>query len=168
MDVIPEIVGSNDLRDVFEEKGEVKGSFFINNVEFHQFRANSIESVLAQINAKEAVAFVTASIDDGYHLVLEAHSPAPILVRAGSAYVEAPIVGGEATAVVKAMIDASRDEKKEPKNTVLEDLGLEATHDIKEVRAPYQMAPGMNADDRAKARYERAVASGAIRGAPSN
>ena len=167
MDQIPEIVGSKDLREVFEEKGEVKGSFFINNIEFHQFRANSIENVLAQINAKEAEAFVTASIDDGYHLVLEAHSPAPILIRQGRAYVDTPPVGGEAAAAVKAAIEATKDEKKEPKNTVLEDLGLEATHDTQEARAPFQLPPGMNAEDRQKARHERAVARGAIRGMPA-
>lgn len=172
-DEIPEIVGSNDLRKMFADKGEVKGSFFINNIEFHQFRANSIENLLAQINAKENEAFVSASIDDGYHLVLEAHSPAPILVRAGAPYVETPPVGGEAAAAVKAAIDAThanqRDDRERDlrKNTILEDLGLEATHDTEDQPIPGAIGPGLNEEERRKRRYERAARSGAIRGMPA-
>jgi hypothetical protein len=161
---IPEIVGSKDLREVFKGK-TVQGTFFINNIEFHQFRANSIESLIAQINARENEAYVTAAIDDGYHLVLEAHSPAQILLRSGPAYVEAPAVGTDATAqAVRAAIEATKEGDKEQKNTILEDLGLESTHDTMEQPAPYGMQAGMTAEDRKKARHDRAVARGAIRG----
>jgi hypothetical protein len=161
---IPEIVGSKDLRDVFTDKGEVKGSFFINNVEFHQFRATTVEGVIGAINARQKEAFVTASIDDGFHLVLEAHSPAEILIRPGQPYVETTAANVDATAqAVRAAIEASQPSKEPVKNTVLEDLGLDVTHDIKNAPAPYGMQPGMNADDRKRARYERAVKSGAIK-----
>lgn len=174
---IPEIVGSKDLREVFKEKGRIRGSFYINNVEFHQFEANSIENLVAAINAKEDQAFVTASIDDGYHLVLEAHSPAPILLRAGNAYVDVP-TGNDATAnavgeTVRSIIAEERShqdhgdrEDRKHKNTVLEDLGLEATKGHDHHAAPGSMQAGLNAEKRKEARMQRAAQRGAIR-APS-
>lgn len=169
-DEIPEIVGSKDLRQVFAEKGELKGSFFINNIEFHQARFNSPESVIGLINAKENEAYVTASVDDGFHLVLEAHSPAPIVIRPGKEYIETPPVGDAAAtgAAVKAAIEATKadTDKKETKNTILEDLGLPIDKEASSQPVPGGMSAGLKADERHKRRHAAAVARGAIRGVP--
>lgn len=167
---IPEIVGSADLRQVFKEKGRVRGSFFVNNIEFHQFEATSIEGLLAAINARANQTHVDASIDDGYHLVLEARSPAPIIVRTGRPYVDAPAPGGgdAAEQVLQRLNQAAdKSQKDSNPNTVLQDLGIDG-HDQSDTSqaVPGQPAPGMSAEDRRKARYQRAAASGAIRGVP--
>lgn len=165
---IPEIVGSRDLREAFDQGRTVRGGLFINNVEVPAFSANGIAGLLASINVVSNRSFVDASIDDGYHLVLEARSPGPISIRAGAVYQEpqtAPVDPG-AKAVADA-ISAGRRDRDEPKNTILEDLGLDATDDRSAERSgPVVAHPpaGMNAEDRHKARHERAMASGAIRG----
>lgn len=175
---LPEIVGSKDLRETFKDNGRVRGSFFINNVELHQFEANSITGLLAALNARSSETFVTASIDDGYHLVLEANSPSDIAIRAGQSYQEPPPPAGDTAAAVKAAVrevmqeQRRKDEnKKGDENTVLDDLGLEATDkgDTGVAGSAGDMVPaGMSAEDRRKARHERAVAAGAIRGLPAD
>lgn len=144
----PEIVGSKDLRESFKERGRLRGSFSINGYEFHQFESNGIDNLLALLNAGSASTHVKASIDDGYHLVLEANSPAPISIRAGEAFVEPPPAAG--TVVV-----AAKEEDGKPKNTILEDLGLTATDDA-EAPAVGAVPPGPSAAERKKAREEAA------------
>lgn len=160
-DDCPEIVGSKDLRESFKERGRIRGSFSINGYEFHQFETNSIDNLVALLNGRSAYTHVKASIDDGYHLVLEANSPAPISIRLGDAFVEPPPAAGSANVAdeviqkLKTAADehnAKGDDGK-PKNTILEDIGLEATDDA-EVPAVGATAPGPSADERKKARED--------------
>lgn len=165
---IPEIVGSRDLREVFDKGRSVRGGLFINNAEIQPISATNITGLLAALNAAADRTFVDASIDDGYHLVLEARSPAPISIRAGAPYVETaaqPIDPG-AKAVADAIGAARRERGDDQRNTILEDLGLPGA-ESRPADAPGSVAhppAGMSASDRHKARHERAVASGAIRG----
>lgn len=171
---IPEIVGSKDLRETFKDGGKVRGSFFINNVELHNFEANSIPALLALINAKSVMHHVDASIDDGYHLVLEARSPGPISIRNGAPYQEAPsATSGQNSAdeVMRKLSEAADRQKGGDKKqeSVLEMLGLEETNqtDNSAGSGGYPVPPGMKKEDREYLRYQRAVASGAIRGLPA-
>jgi hypothetical protein len=163
----PEVVGSKDLREAFKEKGRLRGSFSVNGYMFRQFEATTIENLLGQINAHQAEAHVDASIDDGYHLVIEARSPAPIVIVLGPAYEEvpSPMMDPQTHKIVEA-IKADRDTREKdkdrdhdrPKNTILDDLGLSATEhdtDKPETAAPGTPAPGLTADDRRKRREEQ-------------
>ncbi len=168
---IPEIVGSRDLREIFDQGRTVRGGLIINNVEVPAFSANGISGILSAINAVSDRSFVDASIDDGYHLVLEARSPSPISIRAGGMYQDPPPAPGTtdstAQAVAAAIRETKKDGEEEKKNTILEDLGLSATDDRSAERSnPVSVHPpaGMTAEQRHKARHERAVAAGAIRG----
>lgn len=159
----PEIVGSKDLRESFADNGRIRGSFFINGYEFHQFESNSIDNLISLLNAKSGNTHVKASIDDGYHLVLEANSPAPISIRAGEPYVDVPAaVGGDTADQVLAKLKAEADkgatkgDDGKPKNNVLELLGLEATDDAVSGAPVGEIPPGPTADERKKARDERA------------
>jgi hypothetical protein len=164
---VPEIVGSRDLREVFDKGRTLKGGLFINGVEIQPFEANGISGLLASLNAQANRTFVDASIDDGYRLVLEARSPGPISIRAGRAY-SAPAPAGDAgtaQAVAAAIRETKGDKADEAKNTILDDLGLDATDDRQMAAAsPMHPAAGMTAEQRHKARHERAMAAGAIRG----
>lgn len=160
-DDFPEIVGSKDLRESFADNGRIQGSFFINGYEFHQFETNSIDNLIALLNGKSGYTHVKASIDDGYHLVLEANSPAPISIRAGEAYVAQPLLGtGDVAEQVLAKLktaadkDASKGEDGKPKNNVLEMLGLEATDDATSGAPVGEIPAGPSAEDRKKAREE--------------
>lgn len=165
----PEVVGSKDLRESFKERGRIRGGFSINGHEFHQFETNSIDNLVALLNGRSAYTHVRASIDDGYHLVLEANSPAPISIRQGDAFIELPPAAGSgnvADEVIQKLKtaadkDADKGDDGKPKNTILEDLGLTATDDA-EVPAVGATHPGPSAEDRKKARDERkeAVATG--------
>lgn len=159
-DSCPEIVGSKDLREVFKEKDRLRGSFSINGYMFNQFETNSIENLLGQLEDKAGFTHVKASIDDGYHLVLEANSPALIVLVLGPAYVEPtlPISGGIADEVLSKMeqkYGRNREGESKPAtaNTILEDLGLPES-DTKDNPAavPGVPPPGMSADERQKAR----------------
>lgn len=161
----PEIVGSKDLREAFKEKGRLRGSFSINGYMFRQFEATTIENLLAQINNHQAEAHVDASIDDGYHLVLEARSPAPIVIAAGPAFEEAPSATVDPQThkiveAIKADRDARDDKKRDddkPKNSILDDLGLSETEqdgDNPQAAAPGTPAAGMTAEERRKRREE--------------
>lgn len=168
---IPEIVGSRDLREVFDKQGAVRGGLFINNVEIQPFSASGISALLGALNAQADRTFVDASIDDGYHLVLEARSPGPIRIRAGGIYQEPPPAPGTtdstAQAVAAAIKETKAKEGERPKNSILEDLGLEATDERSAVvSGAAHPSAGMSADERHKARHERAMAAGAIRGYP--
>jgi hypothetical protein len=167
----PEVVGSTDLRDVFKDKERLRGSFSINGYMFNQFETNSIDNLLAQLHAKEGMTHVMATIDDGYHLVLEAKSPAPIVIHRGSAYQEVPPAGGDPVAnqvVERLKAEANAryraDEEREPKNTILEDLGLSETqHEADKPAAPGVPAPGSTAEERKKRREHHAkIAKGEI------
>ena len=168
---IPEIIGSKDLRESFENGRSVRGGLFINNVEIPAMNATGITGLLAALNAASDRTFVDASIDDGYHLVLEARSPSPISIRAGAVYQDPPPAAGSADSTAQAVSAAIRETRKndqdEPKNTILDDLGLSETVDRSAERSvPLVAHPpaGMTAEQRHKARHERAVAAGAIRG----
>lgn len=164
----PEIVGSSDLRDVFRERGRIRGSFSINGFMFHQFEASSIDNLLAQINAHQSEAHVDASIDDGYHLVLEARSPAPIIIALGPAFEEPPPPQSDVPGQVVHRLKSEADdhnrrhgrENERPRNSILEDLGLEETaRDEDDPRTAPQPAagipsPGMTAEERHKRRVE--------------
>lgn len=149
-----EIVGSKDLRESFKDTGRIRGSFFINHIEMHQFEANSPASVAAQINAKTGQHFVTAEIDDGGHLVLIDKSGADIAIRQGEPYSEAPPIstGDVGRDVVRNLRhEEERRRGDDGKNHILEMLGLEATA---EAGADVTPAPGFetgrSAEDREK------------------
>lgn len=168
----PEIVGSKDLRESFKDGARVRGSFFINGYEFHQFESNGIDNLIALLNAKQGYTHVRASIDDGYHLVLEANSPAPISIRGGAAYVDVPAAGSTDAAEqvlqklkTAADKDAAKGDDGKPKNTVLEALGLEATEDSAEAPVAGMVRAGPSAEDRKKAREDaKNSATGAVQG----
>lgn len=168
-----EIVGSKDLRESFKEARDnrVRGSFYINGVELHQFEANSPGSVVSQINAKTGQHFVTAEIDDGGHLVLADASGHPIAIREGAPYVDAPpaSTGDAAKDVLNALKSEAEKRNREGDKvpSVLEMLGLEVTEKNEDQTANAPMAgfeTGRSAEDRKKAREEalkQGVASGA-------
>lgn len=159
----PEIVGTKDLRESFKDAGRIRGSFFINGYEFHQFESNSIQNLIALLNAKSDYTHVKASYDEGYRLVLEAKSPAPISIRAGEPYVEPPAAASGNVAddvVTKLRRDKASDEDKS-KNTVLELLGLEPTDDATSGAPLGEIPAGPTADERKKAREEARAAAAA-------
>lgn len=150
-----EIIGSKDLRESFKDQDRIRGSWFINDIEMHQFDANSPASVVAQINAKTGAHFVTAEIDDGGHLVLIDKSGAKIRIGQGAAYVEtAPIVTGNVGADVAAHLDHRDRHRDDRGNHVLELLGLDETanktKDTGYVRPGFET--GRSAEERRKAR----------------
>ena len=121
-----ELVGSTDLRESFKDGQHIRGSFFLNGVEMHQFDAATPAQVVSAINAKSTEHYLTAEIDDGGHLVLVDRSGAEPLVRMGPPWQDAPPVStGDA---VKDFITAQRairdEEKAEKRGNVLELLGL--------------------------------------------
>lgn len=154
-----EIVGSKDLRESFKERGRIRGSWFINGVELHQFEANSPAAVVAAINAKTGAHFVTAEIDDGGHLVLIDNSGAAIMVRPGAEFVDTPPVstGDVGKDVVAALRHEEERRRRDgwPGNDVLDMLGLEVTDktDQGDAAAP-GFEVGRSAEDRRKAREE--------------
>jgi hypothetical protein len=131
-----ELVGSKDLRESFNERnGRLRGSFSVNGYELHNFEANTPANLVALLNAKSNYTHVQAQIDDGGHLVLTGNGPTPIRIAQGAAFVEPPPVSGSGDAADQVLQklktaadkDASKGEDGQPKNTILEDLGLEAT-----------------------------------------
>lgn len=125
-----EVIGSKDLRESFKESERIRGSWFLNGVEMHQFEANSPASVVAQINSKSGATFVTAEIDDQGHLVLSDKSGADIRISLGAAYVSPgpPSSGDVAKDVLQNLRhEQEKDHHERRSNNVLEMLGLEAT-----------------------------------------
>lgn len=125
-----ELIGSKDLRESFKETDRIRGSWFINGVEMHQFEANSPASVVAQINAKSGATFVTAEIDDHGHLVLIDKSGADIKIGIGASYVASgPAASGDVAKDVLQNLkhEQEKDQHERRGNRVLEMLGLEAT-----------------------------------------
>lgn len=125
-----EMIGSKDLRESFKETDRIRGSWFLNGVEMHQFEANSPASAVAQINAKSSGTFITAEIDDQGHLVLIDKSGADIQIGLGAPYVEA--APGSSGDVAKDVLknlrhEQEKDHNERRGNRVLEMLGLEAT-----------------------------------------
>lgn len=157
-----ELVGSKDLRKVFEEKGRIRGSFFLNGVEFNQFEANSPANVCAQINGRTDRTGVDAQIDDKGHLVLTNAAPQDIRIQLGAPYTEqGPASTGDVAKDVLNTLKAEGEKAKKDegnKNTVLDDLGLKATEGESQeagaVRPGFET--GLSAKDRKKAREERA------------
>lgn len=156
-----EVIGSKDLRESFNDNDRIRGSFFINGVEMHQFDANSPASVVSQINAQKAASFVTAEIDDGGHLVLIDKSGADIRITKGAAYVEPePVSTGDATKDLVRHLDRqdrrNEADRKEPHgNNVLEALGLAETAKASEEKAPRPgFETGRSKEERQKAHEE--------------
>lgn len=154
-----EIVGSKDLRESFKERGRIRGSWFINGIEMHQFEATSPASVVALINAKSSGHFVTAEIDDGGHLVLIDRSGHPIAVRAGAEFVDPPPAStGDAAKDIAAAMRHEQDRQRYDRdrgNDVLDMLGLDVTDKSEIAAAPQPgFETGRSAEDRRKAREE--------------
>lgn len=121
-----ELIGSTDLRESFKDGQRIRGSFFLNGVEMHQFDASTPAGVVSAINAKSGEHYLTAEIDDGGHLVLVDRSGAEPTVRMGPAWQDAaPVSTGDAVKDFIAAQRAIRDEEKhEERGNVLEILGL--------------------------------------------
>lgn len=153
-----ELVGSVDLRESFRDQDRIRGSFFINGIEMHQFEANSPASVVSQINAKTSAHYVHAEIDDGGHLVLVDKSGAPIKIMQGAAYVDADpaSTGTLAKDVVAHLKHEHEKERNEHRgNRILEQLGLEASDKATaDETARPGFETGRTAEDRAKAHQE--------------
>lgn len=155
-----ELVGSKDLRESFKETDRIRGSWFINGVELHQFEANSPASVVAQINSKTGTTFVTAEIDDQGHLVLIDKSGADIQIGLGAAYVQAgPSSSGDVAKDVLHNLrhEQEKDHQERHGNRVLGTLGLEATDQASGVSTDQALAQsgvqagfetGLSADER--------------------
>jgi hypothetical protein len=158
-----ELVGSKDLRESFNERnGRLRGSFSVNGYELHNFEANTPANLVALLNAKSNYTHVQAQIDDGGHLVLTGNGPTPIRIAQGAAFVEPPPVSGSGDAADQVLQklktaadkDASKGEDGQPKNTILEDLGLEATPEDGDKGQAVQpgFETGLSAEDRKKQR----------------
>lgn len=159
-----EIVGSKDLRESFKDDDRIRGSWFLNGVELHQFEANSPANVCETINRLSERTGVDAQIDDQGHLVLTGQPGMDIRVRSGRPYEEAaPASTGDAA---KDVLNALKTEgekmnrgKDGNKNTVLEALGLDETEQQEEGDKNAAPRPGFetgaSAEDRKKAREER-------------
>lgn len=125
-----EVVGSNDLRKVFADKGVLRGSFSINGHEYRNVEARNGDGLIATINNNTASSGVTASLDNEGHLVLENNSDQPIAIRKGAPFEAAPgpMSDNVADQVVTKLRAEKRDgDQEQPKNTILEDLGLSET-----------------------------------------
>jgi hypothetical protein len=165
-----ELVGSKDIRKSFDDKDRIRGSWFLNGVEFNQFEAISPASVVEQINTKSDRTGVSAEIDDKGHLVLVGPPGKDISLRLGRPYEDpAPRTTGDAA---KDALEALKTEgekqknKDADKNTILDDLGLKATEGDEEAKnaAPRPgFETGASAEDRKKAR-EQAAQAGAAAG----
>lgn len=160
-----ELIGSKDLRESFKETDRIRGSWFINGVELHQFEANSPASVVAQINAKSGATFVTAEIDDHGHLVLIDKSGADIKIGLGAPYVNfgPNSTGDTAKDILQHLRHEQENERREGRgNKVLEMLGLEATEQgagaddqaLAQSGAQAGFETGLSADER-KERWRR-------------
>lgn len=154
-----ELIGSKDLRESFKETDRIRGSWFVNGVEMHQFEANSPASVVAQINAKSSATFVTAEIDDQGHLVLIDKSGADIRIGLGAAYVPlGPASSGDVAKDVLQNLrhEQEKDHRERGGNKVLELLGLESTDQasadgnqaLAQSGVPAGFETGLSADDR--------------------
>lgn len=161
-----EVIGSKDLRESFKESERIRGSWFINGIELHQFEANSPASVVAQINARTSAHFVHAEVDDQGHLVLSDKSGADIKIGLGAAYVDAaPASSGDvAKDVLKNLKHEQEKQSHERRgNRVLEMLGLEETESEETVTegqtvgatARQGFETGLSAEERAE-RHRRA------------
>lgn len=172
-----EMVGSKDLRESFKQTDRIRGSWFINGVELHQFEANSPASVVAQINAKSGATYVNAEIDDQGHLVLIDRSGADIQIRAGAPYVSAgPASSGD---VAKDVLQNLKHEQEKQRhedrgNRILEMLGFEATDQataggdeaLAQSGVPAGFETGLSAEDR-KERWRRETGQSQGGGYPS-
>lgn len=159
-----ELVGSKDLRESFKDKEHIRGSFFLNGVEMHQFEANSPASVCSWINEHTARTGVDAQIDDKGRLVLTNAAPQDIRIRLGAPYVEPePRSTGDAAKDVLNTLKQEGEKRQSgrDKNTVLDDLGLKATEDDKQEDGPVRpgFETGASAEERKKAREARQKAA---------
>ncbi len=157
-----EVVGSQDLRETFKEHGRVRGSFSINGYEYRNFEANSPSSVVSQINAARGATGVKASLDDGGKLVLEQNSSMPIRIMQGAPYEEpAPAGGGTIAEQVARGVKTAEQSKQtqgegeKPKNSILEQMGLEASEEAAGAPAVVGgVETGPSAEERQKRREE--------------
>lgn len=155
-----EIVGSTNLREVLIEQGYIAGSFSINGHRFTNFEARSPGQVVRTIN--EANTGVVASLDDGYHLVLESDGGSDIKIGDGAAYDKAQerdmaqVRDRYQARGEEPPAEAGERERGEKDKTVLEALGLEADDDEAfGWGEPDDWKAGPTADERKEAREKR-------------
>lgn len=157
-----EVVGSTSLKDVLIEHGTIRGTWWLNRYEFRNFEATSPAHVTTFINDATKKTGVTASIDDGFHLVLTNNSSAPIAVSSGYA-----LDRDRQRAAIEARNKSQGNPDRKVEDSELDDrpdilslLGLTATDDVAAARGE-DWKPGATADDRQKAEAQRlAAASG--------
>jgi hypothetical protein len=155
-----ELVGSTNLKEVLQKVAVIRGSFSINGQEFRNFEARSPGEVARRINSIPRTG-VRASIDDGFHLVLEADGPDEIAIGSGHAadvdrHRQALLDRDRQRGDLTGSGDTSEKHKDEDEiPDVLEMLGLEATPDLVAERGGADWQPGMSAEDRKKRREER-------------
>lgn len=152
-----ELVGTKDLREAFKERS-IRGSFFINGVEMHQFEANSPAVAIALINAKTSAHHITAEIDDQGRLVLTDMSGADVMLRDGAPWMDTPPLStGDAAKDISAQMRHDREkEQRSDEPAVLEQLGLPVTDKTDNVQgAQPGFGVGRSAEERQKAHDER-------------
>lgn len=150
-----ETVGSANLKEVLTERHVVRGSFYLNGHEYRDFEARSPGEVVRKINA--GTRSVRASIDDGYHLVLENDGAEDIRIASGA--------DGDRERQSHAVTDAQRhyaqvDDAGRPREfwpdkddapDILELLGLTANSEMPG-QAGADWAPGETAEQRRQRR----------------
>lgn len=165
-----EMVGSANLKEVLQERGFVRGSFSINGTQYRDFEARSPGEVVSKINAQPSN--VIASLDDGFHLVLESRG-GPIKVGSGAAYDKAVARDLEVSRQRQAQVAGqvppqqqtdqqrraaqSKDQpKQDDDNDIVKLLGLNGDDESNfGIGESTDWQPGMNAEDRKKSREER-------------
>jgi hypothetical protein len=159
-----EVVGSADLKETLKERHLVRGSFWINGVEYRDFEARSPGEVVRKINEQSNKHGITASIDDGYHLVLEGDGPGEIAIASGHDADRARVSRAEAERN-QNLSEAQRNDIREARKArgeqqdhddkdILDLLGLKATADYAPGQEGADWAPGESAEQRQKRRED--------------
>lgn len=157
-----QVIGSKDLRESFKERGTLKGSFSLNGFEFRNFQAKDGPGVVDALNRSTNQTGVTASINEDGHLVLDNNDPADIVIQLGAPFEEpAAQAGSVADEVLNKLKDAANRQESKPENTILDDLGLEATAPE---AVPGNTSPGQSPDNPAYTGENAGASSGAVGG----
>lgn len=142
-----EVIGSTSLKDILLERGTIRGSWFLNKYEFRNFEAQNPAQAVVFVNEATPKTGVTATIDDGYHLVLTSSSPIAIASgykldreRQRQSIMARNRAQGHAERPVK-------DEDLDPRGDILELLGLTHTGEIEDARG-LEWAPGAPLDEK--------------------
>lgn len=153
-----ELIGTKDLRESFKDGQRVRGSFFINGVEMHQFDASTPAGVVSAINAKTDQHYLIAEIDDGGHLVLVDRSGAEPVIRLGAAWQDPPpATTGDTVRDMLAVQKYMREQEQgEKRGNVLELLGLDDAGSDREQDGIVEpgFETGLSADERQE-RYKQ-------------